>query len=155
MPPFEHSTCPTEVVEAPVDVVWALLTDPARWGDFYDVRVTAVHPPGPAVVDQIVRAGSGPRLLHLRLTFELRRIDPERHELAFDVRLPLGIRVHEELDCRPIGPDRCRVSYRCNFTFDAGWRGRAARLLLRREIERGPVDSIRRLKRAAEARVSE
>jgi hypothetical protein len=149
-----HAACPTEVVDAPVDVVWDLLTQPARWGDFYDVRILSVEPAGRAVVGQIVRGESGPRLLHLGVSFEFRRIDRERGELAFDARLPLGVTVHEELDCRPMGSDRCRVNYHCNFAFAEGWRGRVARLMLRRELDEGPRDSLLRLKRAAEQRAA-
>jgi hypothetical protein len=143
-------SCPTDVVDAPIDVVWNLLTEPARWGEFYDVRILSVEPAGPAVVGQVVRAESGPRFLHLGVSFEFRHVDVERHALALDARLPLGVTVHEELDCRPLDPNRCRVNYHCNFGFLDGWRGRAARLVLRRELEAGPSDSLRRLKQAAE-----
>jgi hypothetical protein len=37
-----HLSCPTDVVDTPIEVVWALVTDFARWGDFYDVRVEKV-----------------------------------------------------------------------------------------------------------------
>jgi hypothetical protein len=37
---------PTALVDAPVEVVWNLLTQPAEWGTFYDMRVTAVVPTG-------------------------------------------------------------------------------------------------------------
>jgi hypothetical protein len=63
--------------------------------------------------------------------------------------------VHEELDCRALNGDRCRVNYHCNFNFEDGWRGRLVRGLLRRELERGPRDSLLRLKRAAERRARE
>ena len=41
-----ESICPTELVGAPVETVWGLLTDPAGWSSFYDLRVTRVEPPG-------------------------------------------------------------------------------------------------------------
>jgi hypothetical protein len=86
------------------------------------------------------------------VTFEFRRVDVDRRELAIDVGLPFGVTVREELDCRPLGPDQCRVNYHCNFRFEDGWRGRAVRLLLRHELEAGPSDSLQRLKGAAERR---
>jgi hypothetical protein len=42
------TACPTDIVEAPVDVVWKLLTNISGWGSFFDLRVTSVEPPGPA-----------------------------------------------------------------------------------------------------------
>ena len=28
-----HASCPSAVVGAPIEIVWLLLTDPARWGE--------------------------------------------------------------------------------------------------------------------------
>jgi len=54
-----YASCPTSIVNAPVEIVWSLLTRPEKWGDFYDVRVTSVEPVGPAMVGQTVFAESG------------------------------------------------------------------------------------------------
>jgi hypothetical protein len=151
---FEHASCPTDIVNAPIDVVWGLLTEPSRWGEFYDVRILSVAPPGPAAAGQVVLAESGPRILRLRISFTFQRVDAERHELAFDVRMPFGLNVREDLDCRPVDRERCRVNYRCNFQFADGWRGRFVRLALGRELVDGPRDSLDRLKRAAERRAA-
>jgi hypothetical protein len=51
---MKYASCPTGVVNAPVEVVWTLLTHPEGWGDFYNVRITAADPAGPAVVGQTV-----------------------------------------------------------------------------------------------------
>jgi len=146
----KYSSCPTENVDAPVEVVWSLLTDAGRWGDFFDLRVQRVEPPGPAVVGQRCFGESGPSFLHLKVTFEFTRIDAARHALGLKVTLPFGISVREELDCVFVAAKQCRVNYHCNFEFQDGWRGRATRLLLRRELVTGPADSLARLKRAAE-----
>jgi hypothetical protein len=45
-----------------------LLTDPQGWGSFYDVRITSVEPPGPAVL-----AETGPLFVHLTLTILFRQ----------------------------------------------------------------------------------
>jgi hypothetical protein len=37
-----YEACPTELINAPVDVVWRLPTHLSGWGDFYDVRVKRV-----------------------------------------------------------------------------------------------------------------
>jgi hypothetical protein len=49
-----------------------------------------------------------------------------------------------------VGEGQCRVNYHCNFNLPEGGRGRAVRWLLGRELDRGPEDSIRRLKSRAE-----
>jgi len=147
-----HRSCPTAVVNAPADVVWRLLTAPAGWGDFFDVRITGLEPSGPAAVGQRIYAESGPRWLHLKLEFAYVVIDADHYRLMLDVRLPFGITVREDLNCVPLQRAQCRVNYRCDFGFPAGWRGAAARLAMRRELDAGPVDSLTRLKHAAERR---
>lgn len=147
---MHYESCPTAVVNAPVDVVWRLLTTPAGWGDFFDVRITRVDPEGPAVAGQRFYGESGPRLLHLKLAFQYLEIDAVRHRLLMDIRFPLGIAVREDLDCVPVDADRCRVNYHCGFCFPPGWRGRVLRRAMGRKLDTGPTDSLSRLKRAAE-----
>ena len=145
-----YASCPTSIIDAPVEIVWTLLTRPGGWGDFYDVRIASIEPTGPAVVGQTVIAESGPRLLHLKLEFRFIKIDAVNYNVGLDVRLPFGITVREDLSCVPLGQDKCRVNYRCDFGFPSGWRGAVARFLTRRELDSGPVDSLSRLQRAAE-----
>jgi hypothetical protein len=147
-----RTSCPTSIVNAPVETVWALLVRPEGWGDFYDIRIGSVQPPGPATVGQRVFAESGPRPLHLKLEFRLTKVDPTHHELGIEVRMPFGITVSEDMRCHPLGPEQCRVSYICRFGFPPDWRGAVARFLLRRELDSGPADSLSRLQRAAERR---
>jgi len=144
------TVCPTDIVEAPLSLVWDLLTDPGNWGDFFDIRIGRVDPPGRARVGQRCQGYSGPRFLRLQVNFEFTKIDVTRHELGLDVRLPLGVRVSEDLHCTPIDVSRCRVSYGCGFGFPAGARGLLARAIMGREVRLGPIDSLSRLKRAAE-----
>ena len=61
--PLTHTRCPSTVVSAPIEIVWSLLTDPAKWGDFFDVRITRVQPPGSAVIGQRFYGESGPRFI--------------------------------------------------------------------------------------------
>jgi hypothetical protein len=149
-PSMSYASCPTTLVNAPVELVWALLTEPAGWGDFFDVRVRGVDPAGPAVVGQRVYGESGPRFLHLKLEFQYVEIDATHHRLVLNVRLPFGITVRENLNCVPLEGNQCRVTYQCDFGFPVGWRGALARVVMRREIDAGPIDSLSRLKRAAE-----
>jgi hypothetical protein len=145
--PTVFSACPVATIDAPIEVVWNLLTNFAGWGDFYDVRV--LDPPGPACVGQQMRGESGPRWLHLGVSFEFTRIEAHR-KLELDIKLPFRITVHEDMDCVPLEGGRCRVNYHCHFGFPEGWRGRLLRHLLSRGLTNGPADSLMRLKRAAE-----
>ena len=75
--------------------------------------------------------------------------------MVIDVRLPFGIAVHEDLRCRALDGSHCRVDYHCGFDFPSGWPGTLARLLTGRGREAGPIDSLSRLKRAAELRFAD
>ena len=147
-----YASCPTVVVNAPIDIVWNLLTEPAQWGDFFDVRITGAEPAGPAVIGQRFYGESGSRFLHLGLKFEFTEVNPAQHKLGLNVGLPFGITVREDLSCSPVSTAQCRVNYHCSFAFPKGWRGGVARIVLRRQAEAGPADSLARLKHAAEQR---
>jgi hypothetical protein len=58
--------------------------------------------------------------------------------------------VRENMTIAPIDSTRCRVSYNCDFALPTGVRGHILWLLLRRGFDRGPADSLSRLKREAE-----
>jgi Polyketide cyclase / dehydrase and lipid transport len=168
--PMRYVSCPTAVINAPVDVVWALLIEPAAWGGVFDVRVGSIDPPGtpdseilqiqnlgksslallPAIIGQKISGETGLRILHLKLTFRTIEIDPHQHRLCLDVHLPFGITVHEDLSCTPLDVDHCRVDYRCNFDFPRGWQGSLAKVLIYHGFDSGPKDSLSRLKHAAE-----
>jgi hypothetical protein len=79
------------VVSAPIEIVWSLLTDPARWGDFFDVRITRVEPAGSAVLGQRFYGESGPSFLHIGLKFEYTEVNVAQHKLGLNVQLPFGI----------------------------------------------------------------
>jgi hypothetical protein len=123
---------------------------PASWGDFFDVRITRVEPPGLAVIGQRFYGESGPSLLRIGLKFEYTEVNVAQHKLGLNVQLPFGITVREDLDCIPLSSTQCRVNYHCNFGFAKGWRGAITRTIMRRKLDAGPVDSLSRLKRAAE-----
>jgi hypothetical protein len=148
--PMPIISCPTGLVRAPIDVVWKLLTDPAGWPTFFDIRVTRIVPLGPAVVGQQIFGESGPRILRLAVALEYTEIDAARRQIGLNIQLPLGITVRENVSCTAVGDSRCRVNYHCDFGVPPGWRGVLARMMLRREMEAGPADSLSRLARAAE-----
>jgi hypothetical protein len=147
---MKYASCPTGVVNAPVEVVWTLLTHPEGWGDFYNVRITAADPAGPAVVGQTVFAQSGPEFLHLKVQFRFTEIDALNYKLGFDARFPFGVTVREDMSCIPLGQQQCRVNYHCGFGFPTGWRGAVLHFLMRRRLDSGPADSLARLQREAE-----
>ncbi len=147
---MSYTSCPTVVINTSVDVVWGLLTQPSGWASVFDLRVHSVSPPGPATAGQKIKAEAGPQFFRLNLMFRIVELDAIHHRLWLDAELPFGITAFEDLRCASIDADACRVDYRCGFEFPTGWRGSLLRMLLKRELNVGPIVSPSRLKRAAE-----
>ena len=87
---MRYVSCPTAVIDAPVDVVWALLIEPVAWGGVFDVRVGSIDPPGSAIIGQRISGETGLRILHLKLTFRMIEIDPHQHRLCLDAHLRIS-----------------------------------------------------------------
>jgi hypothetical protein len=103
--------CPAAQVAAPVEAVWDLLADPARWADWIDGRVQRVDPVGAARPGQIiVVAANGPGS-RWHVVFRVESVDAMSHQLGMQVTLPLGMRMHEHVSCTPVDPSSCRVQY--------------------------------------------
>ena len=98
-------TCPTDVVAAPAERIWALLVDPvalARW-----TGVTLRSGPG-----RPLQAGDRLRLSEwgLAVSFDILGLEPHR-TFAVDVTLPFGIVNHEVIQLSPLDSGRCRVTF--------------------------------------------
>ena len=74
---MSYASCPTAVVNAPPDVVWALLEEPAECGNVFDMQINSINSPCPAVAGQ--KSEAGPQLFHLKLTFQVIKIDSDRY----------------------------------------------------------------------------
>jgi hypothetical protein len=98
---MSDASYPTAVLNAPADIVWALLTDSARWGGVFDMRVAGIDPPGPAVVGQKVCGETGPRIFHLKLTFRTKEPNPDRTRRNSAIRTE-GFKIGEEFSF-PLG----------------------------------------------------
>ncbi len=73
---MKYVSCPTGVVNAPVEIVWRLLMHPEGWGDFYNVTVLpCADPAGLAVVGQTVFAEKLAQSLSTKLQFRFTEID--------------------------------------------------------------------------------
>lgn len=102
------TTCPTEIVDAPAQRVWDLLTRPeelAQWSGagLLEGPERPVQP-GDILVLSVGLAGP------LKVRIEVKEMEPPRR-LALDVRLPLKVVNHEVVVVTPIEPGRSRVTF--------------------------------------------
>jgi hypothetical protein len=98
-------TCPTDVIHAPPERVWELLTNPGCF-DWLGVKVVEAPARTLATGDRLV-FGPAPGL---RLTWDVLSVAPLR-TLEIDVKVPFGIRNHEVVVVSPVGSDSCRVTF--------------------------------------------
>jgi uncharacterized protein YndB with AHSA1/START domain len=105
------STCPTDVVNAPVERVWALLADPLRYDEWTDLREIQAAPPGAATPGQVVRGVTREAGLTFQATFIVLAVDPDTHQIEYESHLPLGVVGHNRIVAVPLDPSRCRVSF--------------------------------------------
>jgi hypothetical protein len=105
------NVCPAAIVAAPVEKIWALLTDSQCLGAWADVEIDHVDPPGPVIPGQMIYLISKEFGYKWHLTFKIAMIDHEKHQLHMHVTLPLGMHLEEYLSCTPIDATSCRVQY--------------------------------------------
>jgi len=101
-------TCPTEIVAAPPERVWELLTRPAQLAGWSRAKLLE-GPSRPLETGDVVVLGAG--IGHrLKVTIKVKAVEPTR-QLTLDVQLPLGAVNHEVVVVTPLGMERCRVTF--------------------------------------------
>ena len=97
--------CPTDVILAPAERIWDLLTDPRKLAQWTGMKLVE-GPAGPMSTGDRVVLGAGP----LRITFDVLDTRPPR-QLTLDARFPFGITSHEQIQIAPIDALSSRVTY--------------------------------------------
>lgn len=97
--------CPTEVVLAPAERIWSLLTDSRRLAQWTGTTVVRAPAHSLRVGDRLAfRVGV------FRITFDVLDMRPLR-QLTLDISLPLGVMNHEEIHITPIDARASRVTF--------------------------------------------
>ena len=97
--------CPTDVIYAPPERVWELLTNPDRFG-WLGVKVIEAPSRTLAAGDRLAFAPAP----GVRMSWDVLLVEPLR-TLELDVRVPLGIRNHEIVVVSPLASEGCRVTF--------------------------------------------
>ena len=105
------SVCPVAVVAAPIELVWANLTQWERYFDWADVWVERSEPEGPATAGQTIYFAGKALGRTLHFTFKVEEVNPERHQLGLHAFFPLGLQEKPHIVCTPIDATTCRVQY--------------------------------------------
>lgn len=97
--------CGTDIILAPAERIWHLLTDPHELAQWSGTKLVEGPARALSAGDHLVlRAG----MLHV--TFNVVNMQAPR-QLTLDVALPLGITNREQIQITPIDANSCRVTF--------------------------------------------
>jgi uncharacterized protein YndB with AHSA1/START domain len=97
--------CPTDVIVAPVERVWRLVTEPRELAHWSGTRLVEAPTRAIRAGDQLVfRAGV------FLITFDVVDLDAPR-QLTLDIALPFGVKNREQIQITPIDPRSCRTTF--------------------------------------------
>ena len=105
------SVCPAAIVAAPVEDVWELLAQSSRYEEWADFHTETIVPEGPTVEGQTLYGSSSAFGKRWDVTLHIEKVNPDKHQVQFTVKLPLGIVDHVTITYTPIDAASCRVQY--------------------------------------------
>ena len=105
------TVCPATTIDAPIEVVWPLVTDPHSVGDWADVRFEAAEPDGPVHIGQRWHFSTPALGRRWPVTMTVTNVSADCQSLALDVALPLGIRNEEHMTLARLADGRTRVQF--------------------------------------------
>ena len=105
------SVCPTAIIAAPVELVWANLVQWERYYDWAGVRVASLEPDGPATAGQTIVFGGKVLGRTVHFTFKVEAVRPEKHQISAHVFFPFGLQEKPTITCTPVDAAGCRVQY--------------------------------------------
>lgn len=97
--------CPTDIILAPAERVWRLVTDPRELAQWMGTTLVEAPARGVSAGDHLVfRAG----IFHI--TFDVVEMRAPQ-QLTLDIALPLGVKNHEQIQITPIDAHSCRTTF--------------------------------------------
>lgn len=105
------SVCPSDIVHAPLEDVWELLSQPSKYGSWVDAQFERDIPSGQAIDGQQLPATTRAFGRQWSVTVLVEHIDEARHRMQFSVALPLGIISHNTLTCTRVDDVTSNVQF--------------------------------------------
>lgn len=97
--------CPTETINATVEHIWELLTDPRRFARWSDARLEEGPARPVSTGDHFVLKKRG-----MRIRIEVLSATPLQR-LGLFIHLPFGIVNHEQVQLTQLSGTACRVTF--------------------------------------------
>ena len=105
------NVCPIARIHAPLERVWALLSDPTQYSTWMDASTKSIEPGGKVQPGQVILANSRAFGRQWNLEFDVLAVAESHHTIDFRTHLPLGIGMHNHFACTPIDAQTCQVSF--------------------------------------------
>jgi hypothetical protein len=105
------SVCPAALVAAPLEGVWALVSDPAAYERWWPAQVDPGGPAGLARPGQIISATTRSMGLRWRVDMRVELVEPAKHQIRLRVPLPLGVVEYTHVSCAAVDEGTTRVQY--------------------------------------------
>lgn len=102
--------CPVAVIDAPVENVWELLTEPTLRDEWWDARTARVAPQGTATPGQVIYLKTLPWGRRWEATLRIERLDPDKHQIQWTLH-GFGVTNQQTTTCTAIDDSSCRVQY--------------------------------------------
>ena len=97
--------CPTDIILAPAERIWCLVTDPRELAHWSGTRLVEAPTRAIRAGDQLVfRAGVFP------ITFDVVDLEVPR-QLTLDIALPFGVKNREQIQITRIDASSCRTTF--------------------------------------------
>jgi Polyketide cyclase / dehydrase and lipid transport len=105
------STCPIATVNAPIERVWPLLSEPSNFDLWWDAHTLSIVPEGHAQPGQTIHARTRGFGKWWVVSALVEAVDDAAHELDLTTSLPLGITVKNHITCTALEGGNTRVSF--------------------------------------------
>jgi uncharacterized protein YndB with AHSA1/START domain len=97
--------CPTDIILAPAERIWRLVTDPRELAHWSRTRLVEAPTRAIRAGDRLVfRAGVFP------ITFDVVGLEAPR-QLTLDIALPFGVKNREQIQITRIDASSCRTTF--------------------------------------------
>jgi hypothetical protein len=100
------STCPIATINAPIERVWELLSEPANYDLWWDAQTRSIVPEGRAQAGQKIFAKTG----GLNMLAIVNGVDESKYQIHLTTKLPFGITGFNHFTCTALPNSTTQVS---------------------------------------------
>jgi hypothetical protein len=97
--------CPTDIILAPAEHIWHLVTDPRELARWTGTKLVAAPARAMSPGDRLVF-----RAAVFDITFDVMAMQAPLR-VTLDIALPFGIKNHEQIQITPIDANSCRTTF--------------------------------------------